>query len=82
MHEVLQVKDHDLLCQTLLKDPSTQQKNNHDYHGILSKIQLNLKERIVWNYLFDTCKDIRLIFHRKQDLTVFGSASKTILRPS
>ena len=80
MHEVLQVKDRDLLCRTLLKDPSGQLQNNHDYRGIFSKIQSNSKERIVWNYLFDNLKDLSLICHRKKDLTVFGSASQTILR--
>ena len=34
MHEVLQVKDRDLLCRKLLKDLSGQLQSNHDYHGI------------------------------------------------
>ena len=56
MHEVLQVKDRGLLCRKLLKDPLGQLQNNHDYRGIFSKIQLNLREHIVWSYLSDTRK--------------------------
>ena len=70
--EFLQAKGHIFLCRPLLTDPSTQQQNNHDYHCIFSMIQSNLKERIVWNYLFNTCIDIGLIYHRKKDLTAFG----------
>ena len=66
MHEVLQVKDRDLLCRKLLKDPSGQLQNNHDYGGTFSKIQLSLQERIVWSYLSDTRKDFHLIFRQKR----------------
>ena len=78
MHEVLQVKDSYLLCQKLLEDPSRKLQSNHDYHGIFSKIQSTLEERIVWSYLFDTRKDVHLIFHQRRDLTVSKSTSRTI----